>query len=121
MKLTCLTKITSRKDCGELQGLYEMIEYWTILEKASAIGPSVCTFVDLNWTKVLWELQSSITLFLNMADNYSGERLEAACTRALFYGDNSLEMIKTILEQNFDLFPLDYGTDIFGQKDGVLF
>lgn len=119
MKLTCLTKIKSRKDCGDLHGFYEMIEYWTILKKASAIGPSVCTFVDLTWTTVLWELQRSINSLFNMAKYYTGERLEAACTRALFYGEDSLEIIKIILEQNFDLLPLDYDTGISGQKDSL--
>lgn len=100
-------------------GLCQMIEYWNILEKVSAIGPSVCTLVDLTWTTTLWELQSSINSFLYLDKLYSEKRLEAACARALFYTYDSIETVKSILVQNLDLLPLDCDTDIFGQKVSV--
>jgi len=39
---------------------------------------------------------------IHLADRYGADRLDAACTRALAFGDPSYRTIKTILERGLD-------------------
>jgi len=43
---------------------------------------------------------------LKLAERYSPERLEAACARALTYGETSYTTIKGILKQNLETLPI---------------
>jgi len=51
----------------------------------------------------------SVQGLLGLARRYSPARLEAACTRALHYGDASYRRLKRILEASLDQVPLEPG------------
>jgi hypothetical protein len=46
---------------------------------------------------------------VRLADRYGAERLDAACSRALAFGDPSYRTIKTILERGLDQHAGDEG------------
>jgi hypothetical protein len=44
---------------------------------------------------------------IGLADKYGDKRLEAACARALYYGDGRYRRIKDILKAGLDMQPLE--------------
>jgi transposase len=63
-----------------------------------AVGAAVAAILELHALYRLRQAQGVIRL----ADRYGAERLDAACTRALAFGDPSYRTIKTILERGLD-------------------
>jgi Mu transposase, C-terminal domain len=63
-----------------------------------AVGAAVAAILELHALYRLRQAQGVIRL----ADRYGPERLDAACTRALAFGDPSYRTIKTILERGLD-------------------
>lgn len=63
-----------------------------------AVGAAVATILELHALYRLRQAQGVI----HLADRYGAERLDAACTRALAFGDPSYRTIKTILERGLD-------------------
>lgn len=63
-----------------------------------AVGAAVAAILELHALYRLRQAQGVIRL----ADRYGANRLDAACTRALAFGDPSYRTIKTILERGLD-------------------
>jgi transposase len=77
-----------------------------VQEKAGQIGSATQqTMQALLSTPVIDPLPTARRL-LKLAERYSPERLEAACARALVYGDTSYTTIKGILKQNLETLPM---------------
>jgi hypothetical protein len=66
-----------------------------------AVGAAVAAILELHALYRLRQAQGVIRL----ADHYGAERLNAACTRALAYGDPAYRTIKNILERGLDQQP----------------
>jgi hypothetical protein len=91
--------------------------YSGIVKAASSFGNSTATIAEIAWAVALRSTEATIYSFLRLAHRYSEKKLEAACKRVLFYGFDSIDMVKTVLIQKLDLLPLDRGTDIYGQPE----
>jgi transposase len=63
-----------------------------------SVGAAVSAILELHALYRLRQAQGVVRL----ADRYGAERLEAACSRALAFGDPSYRTIKTILERGLD-------------------
>jgi transposase len=95
-RLTNLEHIPAEKKPGLTQS------YDTVLEDAEAMGPSVLQIVqDLLADPVLYRLPTAGRL-VRLAKNFSPIRLEAACKRALAFGDPSYMTVKRILAEGLD-------------------
>lgn len=70
-----------------------------------AVGAAVTAMLELHALYRLRQAQGVIRL----ADRYGAERLDAACSRALAFGDPSYRTIKTILERGLDQHTVDPG------------
>jgi hypothetical protein len=84
----------------KLPGLTQ--DYDSLLAEAQAVGPAALEIVQglLN-DPVLYRIPTAGRL-VRLARRFSAERLEAACQRALTFGDPSYKTIKRILEQGLD-------------------
>jgi hypothetical protein len=91
--------------------------YSEIAKTASSFGNSSATIAEIAWAVSMRTTEASIYSFLRLAHRYSGKRLEAACKRVLFYGFDSIDMVKIVLFQKLDLLPLNRKTDIYGQPE----
>lgn len=76
-------------------------------EQAGQIGQAAAEVVDL-LLRVRPEnkLRSALGL-MGLSKSFGAKRLEAACKRALAYGDYSYRSIKTILKKNLDFQPFE--------------
>jgi transposase len=84
----------------KLPGLLQTRE--SVLEEAQQIGPATAQVVrDLLEHPVLDRLSTAGRL-VRLANQYSQERLEAACQKALSYGDGSYKTVKGILKQGVE-------------------
>jgi transposase len=73
---------------------------------ASRIGPATAQVVEkLLGEKPLYRL-SSVQSILNLEKQHGRQRLEAACARALYFGDHRYRRIKDILNAGLDREPL---------------
>jgi hypothetical protein len=79
-------------------------------------GPSEA-LIKIIWVNVKNHTLSIVGSFLRLARRFSEKRLESACQRVLFYGFDSIDMIKTVLTESLDMLPLDSNTDIYGQPE----
>lgn len=75
-------------------------------EQARAIGPAIGQVVDQLLGDRWQDRLRSVQAILRLADSVGRERLEAACLRALFYGDPRYRRIKDILNAALDREPL---------------
>lgn len=75
-------------------------------EQARAIGPAIGQVVDQLLGDRWQDRLRSVQAILRLADSVGRERLEAACQRALFYGDPRYRRIKDILNAALDREPL---------------
>ena len=102
----------TRVDAGQRQTIIDhLVPYkqpgllWdaqVLQEKAEDIGSATSQAVqDLLKNRVVDPLPTTRRL-LKLAERYSPERLEAACGRALVYGDATYTTVKGILKQNLD-------------------
>jgi len=95
-RLTHLEHIPPEK----LPGLTQSCD--SLLAEAEAVGPAALEIVQglLN-DPVLYRIPTAGRL-VRLANNFSAERLEAACKRALTFGDPSYKTIKRILQQGLE-------------------
>lgn len=75
-------------------------------ELARAIGPSTFSVVDTLLAERPLDRLRSVQAILRLSDAVGKKRLEAACTRALYFGDNRYRRIKDILNSALDQQPL---------------
>ncbi len=78
-------------------------------QQADRIGPGCAQVVKQLLEERPLNRLRSVQGLLGLARRYSPERLEAACTRALHYGDASYRRLKRILEAGLDQVPLEPG------------
>lgn len=98
-------------------GRVETDTYSVIAKIASSVGKSSAAIAEIAWAVGQRSTEATIYSFLRLAHRYSGKRLEAACKRVLFYGFDSIDMVKTVLIQKLDLLPFDRKTDLYGQPE----
>lgn len=76
-------------------------------ERAEAVGEACKQMVtDLLSDQVLDRL-GGVQALLRLGEKYGNDRLEAACKRALHYGDGTYRRVKSILASNLDAAPLE--------------
>jgi hypothetical protein len=98
------------------KSLSEIDTYSGIARISSSFGKSTTAIAEIAWSASLRSTEAVIYSFFRLAHRFSGKRLEAACKRVLFYGFDSLDLVKTVLLANLDNLPLDRKTDIFGHS-----
>ncbi|MHB8748846.1 MAG: IS21 family transposase, partial [Aggregatilineales bacterium] len=77
-----------------------------VQEKAGQIGNATLHTVQVLLSTPVIDPLPTTRRLLKLAERYSAERLEAACTRALVFGDPTYTTIKGILKQNLDSLPI---------------
>ena len=77
--------------------------------QAQRIGPQCAQVVELLLAERPLDRLRSVQGLLGLARRYSPARLEAACARALHFGDASYRRLKRILVAGLDQVPLDPG------------
>jgi transposase len=75
-------------------------------ELAGAVGPATVTVVDTLLSDRPLDRLRSVQAILGLAESVGKTRLEAACARALFYGDVRYRRVKDILNAALDQQPL---------------
>lgn len=75
-------------------------------ELAQAIGPSTFKVVDTLLAERPLDRLRSVQAILRLSDSVGKKRLEAACARALYFGDHRYRRIKDILNAALDQQPL---------------
>lgn len=76
------------------------------LAQARAVGPACTEFVGrLLEDRILEKLRAAQGV-IRLKDTYGGDRLEAACTRALYHASYHYRTLKTILTGGYDRHPL---------------
>ncbi len=68
-------------------------------QQAEQIGPATSKIVDIHLADPIVERLPTVGRLLRLAERYSPEQLEAACARALAFGDPNYRTIKRILHQ----------------------
>ena len=76
-------------------------------ERASRIGPRCKEVVDQLLAQSPLDRLRAIQGIVGLADKWPGKRVEAACGRALHFGDASCRRIKAILTAGADLQPIE--------------
>ena len=76
------------------------------MEIARGIGPKAAEVVETLLSERPLDRLRSVQSILRLADSVGNERLEAACARALYYGDGRYRRIKEILNAALDREPL---------------
>jgi transposase len=76
-------------------------------ERAQRIGPNTTEIVECQLAKRPVDRLRSVQGILALAERHGDRRLEAACHRALFFGDISRKTIKSILDKGLDMQPLE--------------
>lgn len=79
-------------------------------KQAANIGPAASEVVDLLLNERPLDKLRSVQSILRLMDSVGQNRLEAACHRALFYGDVRYRRIKDILNAALDQVPLPEAT-----------
>jgi transposase len=86
---------------------YKMQDSQWCLKQAQTIGPCCCRFVrELFANRVLDNLRAAQGV-IGLGKKYGSARLEAACQRALFFGNLKYRAVKGILVQGLDQLPLE--------------
>lgn len=68
-------------------------------QQALRIGPATTQIVDIHLADPVLERLPTVGRLLRLAERYGDKRLEAACARALAFGDPNYRTIKRILQQ----------------------
>ena len=105
----------------------------TCLATAQDIGPATAEVVQTLLADTILERLPMVRRLLAWRDRVGDERLEAACGRALRFGDPSYKTVKGILQQGLESAPdpmpaaappaktfVRSAVDLFGQKLGGL-
>jgi hypothetical protein len=72
------------------------------LELARAVGPATTQIVETLLTDPVLERLPTAGRLVRLADRYTAPRLEAACVRALRFGDPTYPTVKGILKQGME-------------------
>jgi hypothetical protein len=83
--------------------------------RAFRCGGSAVAVVEALWASYFLEAVYHCRRLLQLADRYSAPRLEAACRRALYYGQANYRTIRRILQHGVDRLAPDLQTDIWGR------
>lgn len=76
-------------------------------DKAASIGPRCQEMVDLLFGDGPLDKLRAVQGIIALADKYAPSRVEAACDRALCFGDPSCRRVKAILAAGTDLEPVE--------------
>lgn len=76
-------------------------------DQASRIGPRCREVVDGLLGSMPLDRLRAIQGIVGLTDKYASSRVEAACARALHYGDASYRRIKAILAAGTDMAPME--------------
>jgi transposase len=76
-------------------------------ERAQRIGPYTAEVIETLLSKRPVDRLRSVQGILALAERHGDRRLEAACHRALFFGDISRKTIKSILDKGLDMQSLE--------------
>jgi len=82
--------------------------------QAFRCGGSALSVVEALWASHLLEGLEHCQRLLRLADSYSRPRLDAACHRALWYGQANYRTIRRILQRGADRLTPNLDTDILG-------
>ena len=74
-------------------------------QQALRIGPAITQIVDIHLADPVVERLPTIGRLLRLRERYGDERLEAACARALAFGDPNYRTVKRILQQGKEYDP----------------
>jgi transposase len=77
----------------------------SLKEQAQQIGPTTLAVVEAILSDPVVDKTSSAGRLLRLADKYAPLRLEAACVRALHYGDPRYTTVRDILRKGLDVAP----------------
>lgn len=77
------------------------------LEQSKAIGPCCFQIVSTLLQEPVHDKRRSVQSLLRLRQNVSAERLEAACRRALHFGDAGVQRIRAILQSGKENEPLE--------------
>ena len=77
----------------------------TCLQQAQQIGPDTAEIVSIYLADQVVDRLPTVGRLLRLADRYDANRLEAACKRALAFGDPNYRTIKVILKQGLEDLP----------------
>ncbi len=87
-----------------------------LLNPQAQLGPYTIDFIRALWVPFTTEALKQERRLLLLGREYSADRFEAACRRALFYERSAdIELVCKILQHRLDRLPLDRATDIHGQ------
>ena len=78
-------------------------------------GDDTRNAVDIIWSRWFNRKISEIHSFLRLSWEFSPDRFDKACRRALYYDCLSIPVVRDILERNLDVLPLTSETDVEGQ------
>ena len=92
-----------------------------LLDHATQIGPYASRFVGSLWTDSILAVAHQARRLFTMIYTFDRRRLEAACTRALFYRRTDFMAIDAILRDNLDCLPLNPYTDLHGKLSAQAF
>jgi len=76
-----------------------------VRQQAEKIGPATSKIVDIHLADPIVDRLPTIGRLLRLQERYSPDRLEAACARALAFGDPNYRTIKRILQQGKEYEP----------------
>lgn len=85
-----------------------------LLSEAASLGPSVTAMVESIWVNAVLAGVAEAIHLLHTADAYPAERLDAACSRALYHGRVEYRAVQTMLLSELDRLPLQPYVDIEG-------
>jgi hypothetical protein len=82
--------------------------------QAFRCGGSALSVVEALWASHLLEALYHCQRLLRLANSYTRPRLDAACHRALWYGQADCRTIRRILQRGADRLLTSLDTDIWG-------
>ena len=85
-----------------------------LIKQAEQIGPSSTKIAGYIWAHKAIQSYQIVRQFLKLSGQYTYERFEKSCERALFYKYESAEAVELVLQKRLENLALTYCTDIFG-------
>lgn len=76
-----------------------------VRQQARSIGPATTKIVEIHLADPVVERLPTVGRLLRLTERYGADRLEAACARALAFGDPNYGTVKRILQQGKDQEP----------------
>ena len=115
-KLTGRGKRSTKKEhCTNIAYEYMSYSKSIVKSKADSIGKSTLTVVENLLADTVIDRLRSARGIVFLTKEYSPQRIEAACARALTYGNINYPSIKAILKKNMDYLPIEEPVDAHDQ------